>query len=92
MLEKLRRTLGFVLLLLSSLTYMGLTDTNGANFAVWIGYLLMIFAWTDYFSFVIYTFPAFGAIAGFLAGGRFSSAHADRHLPPRNPLKYSPSA
>jgi len=68
MLEKLRRTIGFVLLLLSSLTYMGLTDTNGANFAVWIGYLLMTFAWTDYFSFVIYTFPAFGAIAGFLVG------------------------
>lgn len=67
-LEKLRRTLGFVILLLSSLTYLSLTDTADLNFATAIGLLLLAFAWTDYFSFIIYVFLAFGAIAGFFIG------------------------
>ncbi len=64
--ETPRRIIGFFILLLATLTY--IASTKDLTFAFAIGYVLLLFAWTDYFSFIIYTYPAFGAIAGFLIG------------------------
>ena len=66
--ETPRRFIGFFILLLASLAYMEFASSGDMTFAFAIGYLLLLFAWTDYFSFIIYVFPAFGAIAGFFLG------------------------
>ncbi|NJE10073.1 hypothetical protein [Thermococcus sp. MAR1] len=62
------KALGFIVLTVTSLTFLELFDLDNGNFAVFIAYVLLIFAWMDYFKLIIYVFLAFGAIAGFFLG------------------------
>ncbi|AFL96146.1 hypothetical protein CL1_1951 [Thermococcus cleftensis] len=65
---ELRRKVGFLVLALTSWAFLAQTDIENATFATTVAFILLLFAWTDYFSFVIYIAPAFGAIAGLFAG------------------------
>ncbi len=68
MIENVKKALGFIVLAVTSLTFLELFDLDNGNFAVFIAYVLLIFAWMDYAKLVIYVFLAFGAIAGFFLG------------------------
>ncbi len=60
--------LGFVLLASASWWFLTGTNTDEMNFAVAIGYVLLIFAWTDYSRLIILTPFAFAAMLGFFLG------------------------
>ncbi|ASJ09272.1 hypothetical protein A3L11_08535 [Thermococcus siculi] len=72
-----RKGLGFVLLLSASLYFLAdVASTDGWSFVQVLGLILLLFAWTDYMSLIIY--PAFGMVAlgAFFLGnldGLFSS-------------------
>lgn len=66
--ELVGKALGFIVLAIASLQFLSFTDNIETNFAIAIGFVLLLFAWTDYLHLIVLTPFAFAAIVGFFLG------------------------
>jgi len=66
--QRVSNLIGLGLLFISSMTFLGWVNDSTINFALAIGIVLLIFAWTDYFKLLINVLFGFAAIVGFFIG------------------------
>ena len=66
--ELVGKVLGFIVLAIASLQFISFSGNIEMNFAIAIGLVLLLFAWTDYFRLIVLTPFAFAAMLGFFLG------------------------